>query len=173
MMDEMTIRMAIRATARISFGLFLGAFLGNALYRLVPASATRWLKANKDGFVLGFAASHTVHLAFIVALVAAIGREHAFKGIMVVAFTTGFLFIYALAIGVLFRRGTFLSSHFESLAHYYLMTLFVVSFTRHAITRPLFYTPFVAVAVTALVIRIAVAIRSRKEQYPPPVEAFR
>jgi methionine sulfoxide reductase heme-binding subunit len=173
MMDEMTIRMAIRATARISFGLFLGAFLSNTLYRLVPASATRWLKANKDGFVLGFAASHTVHLAFILALVAAKGREHAFKGIMVVAFTTGFLFIYALATGVLFRRGTLLSSHFESLAHYYLMTLFVVSFTRHAITRPLFYTPFVAVAVTALVMRIAVAIRSRKEQYPPPVEAFR
>jgi hypothetical protein len=89
MMDEMTIRMAIRATARISFVLFLSAFLGNALYRLVPASATRWLKANKDGFVLGFAASHTVHLAFILALVAAIGRERVFKGIMVVAFTTG------------------------------------------------------------------------------------
>jgi hypothetical protein len=97
-MDETTIRMAIRATARISFVLFLGAFLGNALYRLVPASATRWLKANKDGFVLGFAASHTVHIAFILALVAAIGREQVFKGIMVVAFTTGFLFIYAQKI---------------------------------------------------------------------------
>ena len=162
-MDGITIRMAIRATARIAFFLFLGAFLGNALYRLVPASATRWLKANKDGFVLGFAASHTVHLAFILALVAAIGREHAFKGIMVVAFTTGFLFIYALAAGVLFRL-PFWSSRFEALAHYYLATLFVVSFTRHAITRPLFYTPFVLVAVTAAGVRIAVAIRSRKEQ---------
>jgi methionine sulfoxide reductase heme-binding subunit len=160
MMDETTIRMAIRATARISFVLFLGAFLGNALYRLVPASATRWLKANKDGFVLGFAASHTVHLVFILALVAAIGREHAFKGIMVVAFTTGFLFIYALAAGVLFRL-PFWSSRFEALAHYYLATLFVVSFTRHAITRPLFYTPFVLVAVTAAGVRIAAAIRSR------------
>ena len=56
------------------------------------------------------------------------------------------------------------SPRFESLAHCYLVTLFVVSFTRHAITRPLFYTPFVAVAVTALVMRIAVAIRSRKGQ---------
>ena len=49
MMDETTIRVAIRATARISFGLFLGAFLGNALYALVPIAATRWLKANKGG----------------------------------------------------------------------------------------------------------------------------
>jgi sulfoxide reductase heme-binding subunit YedZ len=163
MMDETTIRVAIRATARISFGLFLGAFLGNALYRLVPAAVTRWLKANKDGFVLGFAASHTVHLAFILALVAAIGRENVLKGIMPIPFTVGFLLIYALAAGVLFRRRTFLSSHFEALAHYYLMTLFVVSFTRHAITRPLFYTPFVLVAATSLGVRIAAAIRSRKE----------
>ena len=163
-MDEMTIRVAIRTTARISFVLFLGAFLGDALYRLWPAAATRWLKANKDGFVLGFAASHTVHLAFILALVVAIGRENALKGIMVVAFTTGFLFIYALAAGILFRHLTFFSSHFEPLAHYYLMSLFVVSFTRHAMTRPLFYTPFVAVAVTALVMRIAVAIRLSKER---------
>jgi len=162
-MDEMTIRVAIRTTARISFVLFLSAFLGNAFYSLVPAASTRWLKANKDRFTLGFAASHTVHLAFILTLVVAIGREHAFKGTMVVAFTTGFLFIYALAAGVLFRRRPFLSSHLEALAHYYLMSLFVVSFTRHAMTRPLFYTPFVLVAITALGVRIAAAIRSRKE----------
>ena len=58
MMDEMTIRMAIRTTARISFVLFLGAFLGDALYRLMPAAATRWLKANKDRLTLAFAGRH-------------------------------------------------------------------------------------------------------------------
>jgi methionine sulfoxide reductase heme-binding subunit len=162
MMDEMTIRVAIRATARISFVLFLGAFLGNAFYSLVPAATTRWLKENKDRFTLGFAASHTVHLAFILTLVLAIGREHALKGTMVVAFTIGFLFIYALAVGVLSRHRPFLSPHFESLAHYYLMALFAVSFTRHAIARPLFYTPLVIVAVVAIGVRVAVAIRSRQ-----------
>jgi hypothetical protein len=96
MMDETTIRVAIRATERISFVLFLGAFLGDALYRFTPTAATRWLKANKDAFTLGFAGSHTVHLAFILALMAAIGRENALRGLMVVAFTTGFLFIYGL-----------------------------------------------------------------------------
>jgi len=62
MMDEATIRVPIRATARISFVLFLGAFLGDALYRLMPAAATRWLKANKDGFTLSFAGSHGASL---------------------------------------------------------------------------------------------------------------
>jgi len=163
-MDETTIRVAIRVTARISFLLFLGAFLGDALYRLMPAVATRWLKAHKDVFTLGFAGSHTVHLAFILALMAAIGREKALKGLMVVAFTTGFLFIYALAANVLFRHRTFLPSRFEALAHYYLMALFAVSFTRHAIKEPAFYTPFFLVAVTAIGVRIAAAIRSRKGQ---------
>jgi methionine sulfoxide reductase heme-binding subunit len=163
-MDETTIRVAIRATARISFVLFLGAFLGDALYRLTPAAATRWLKANKDGFTLGFAGSHTVHLAFILALVAAIGREQAFKRVMLVAFTTGFLLIYGLAAGVLLRHLTFWSLRFEALAHYYLMALFAVSFTRHAIKEPAFYTPFVLVAVTAIGVRIAAAVQSRRAQ---------
>jgi hypothetical protein len=166
MMDEMTIRVAIRTTARISFVLFLGAFLGNALYCLVPAPATRWLKANKDVFILGFAGSHTVHLAFILALVAALGRQRLLNElgwVVVVSFATGFLFIYALAADVLFRHRTFLSSRFEALAHYYLMTVFVVGFALSAITRPLFYAPFILVAVTAIGVRIAVAIRSRKE----------
>jgi methionine sulfoxide reductase heme-binding subunit len=162
MMDEMTIRVAIRATARISFVLFLGAFLGNAFYSLVPAATTRWLKENKDRFTLGFAASHTVHLGFILTLVLAIGREHAFKGTIIVAFTIGFLFIYALAAGVLFPHLPFWSPWFETLAHYYLMALFAASFTRHAITKPLFYTPLVLVAVTAIGVRFAVAIRSRR-----------
>jgi len=82
---------------------------------------------------------------------------------MVVAFTTGFLLIYGLAADVLLRHRTFWSSRFGALAHYYLMALFAVSFTRHAIKEPAFYTPFVLAAVTAIVVRIAVAIRSRKE----------
>ena len=75
----------------------------------------------------------------------------------------GFLLIYALAAAVLLRHLTFWSLRFEALAHYYLISLFTVSFTRHAIREPPFYTPFVLVAVTAIVVRIAVAIRSRKE----------
>jgi hypothetical protein len=163
MMDETTIRVAIRATARISFVLFLGAFLGDALYRLMPTAATRWLKVHKDGFTLGFAGSHTVHLAFILILAAAIGRENVLKGIMPIPFTVGFLLIYALAAGVLVRHLTFWSLRFEALAHYYLISLFTVSFTRHAIKEPFFYAPLVLVAVTAIGVRIAVAIRSRKE----------
>jgi hypothetical protein len=59
---------------------------------------------------------------------------------------------------------SFWSLRFETLAHYYLISLFTVSFTRHAIKEPAFYTPFVLVTVTAIVVRIAAAVRSRRGQ---------
>jgi methionine sulfoxide reductase heme-binding subunit len=167
MLDEMAIRVAIRTTARISFVLFLGAFLGDALYRLVPAAATRWLKANKGTFTLGFAGSHTVHLAFILALVGAVGREHLLNElgwIVVVAFSTGFLFIYALAADVLFSHRTFwlASPRFEACAHYFLIAVFGWGFALSGLKRPLFYTPFLLTVIAAIAVRIAAAIRSRK-----------
>ncbi len=168
MMDETAIRVAIRTTARISFVLFLGAFLGNALYRLWPAAATRWLKENKGRFTLGFAGSHTVHLAFILALVGALGQEHLLNElgwIVIVAFSTGFLSIYALAAGVLFSNRTFwlASPRFEACAHYFLIAVFGWGFALSGLRRPLFYTPFLVTVIAAIAVKIAAAIRARKE----------
>jgi len=167
MMDETLIRVAIRTTARISFVLFLCAFLGDALCQLWPANANLWLKANRGRFTLGLAASHTLHLGFIIALLAALGREHLLNELgwgVLTAFTTGFLFIYALAAGVLLRYHKFwvTSPHFEALAHYFLITLFAFAFVLSGLTRPLFYAPFVLAAVGAWAVRIPAAIRSRK-----------
>jgi len=167
MMDELKIRVAIRTTARISFVLFLGAFLGNALYRLWPAAATCWVKENKDRFTLGFAGSHTVHLVFILALVASLGRGDLLNElgwIVLVAFSTGFLFIYALAAGVLFGNRAFwvASPRFELCAHYFLIAVFGWGFALSGVMRPLFYTPFLLTVIAAIGLRIAAAIRSRK-----------
>ena len=60
-------RMVIRLTARTSLVLFLLAFLASALARLWPAPSTRWLLQHRRAFGLGFAFSHLVHLAAIVA----------------------------------------------------------------------------------------------------------
>src|SRR6516165_4887149 len=101
----MLIRMGIRATARISFVLFLCAFLSAALYQLWPSGTARWLKDNKGRFTLGFAASHLVHFSFILILVANFGaRTLIGRGWSVFAiFATGFPFIYALAFATLLR----------------------------------------------------------------------
>jgi hypothetical protein len=168
MINETLIRVAIRTTARTSFVLFLGAFVGDALYRIWPAATTRWLKENKGRFTLGFAGSHTVHLVFILALVAALGGERLLNElgwIVVVAFSTGFLFVYALAAGVLLGHGAFwvASPLFESRAHYFLIAVFGWGFALSGVRRPLFYTPFLLIVVAAIGVRIAAAIRARKE----------
>jgi hypothetical protein len=166
-MDEALIRVAIRTTARISFVLFLCAFLADALCRLWPAAATLWLKANRGRFTLGLAASHTLHLGFILALVAALGREHLLNELgwgVLTAFTTGLLFIYALAASVLLHHHKvwLTSPRFEAFAQYFLITLFAFAFALSGLTRPLFYAPFVLAAIGALGLRITAAIRSRK-----------
>jgi methionine sulfoxide reductase heme-binding subunit len=165
-MDEMLVRVGIRATARISFVLFLGAFLSGALHQLWPGGTTRWLKDNKGRFILGFAASHLVHLAFILTLVASFGaRTLVGRGWGVfVAFVIGFPFIYALAFATAVRERDFwlTSPYFESFAHYLLLALFTFAFALHGLTRPVFYAPFVLAAIGALLIRLASIAASRK-----------
>lgn len=165
-MDETLIRVGIRATARTSFVLFLCAFLGAALYRLWPASTTRWLKGNQGRFMLGFAASHAVHLAFILTLVANFGaRTLIGRGwIFLVPFVTGFPFIYALAAAVLLRERKFwlTSPRFEALGHYLLWTLFTFAFALHDLKEPLFYGPFVLAAIAAMVVRLTSVVTSKK-----------
>lgn len=165
-MDEMLIRMGIRATARISFVLFLGAFLSGALHQLWPGDITSWLKDNKGRFTLGFAASHLVHLAFILTLVASFGaRTLIGRGwIVFVVFATGFPFIYALAFATVLRERDFwlTSPYFEAFAHYLLLTVFTFAFAIHSLTRPVFYAPFIIAAIAALVVRLASVAASRK-----------
>jgi len=162
----MLIRMGIRATARISFVLFLGAFLSAALHQLCPSGTTRWLKDNKGRFTLGFAASHLVHFSFILILVASFGaRTLIGRGWGVfLAFVTGFPFIYALAFASLLRDRKFwlTSPYFEAFAHYLLLTLFTFAFALRGLKRPVFYAPFVIAAIAALVVRLASVARSRK-----------
>src|SRR5262245_27239843 len=62
------VRLAIRLTARSSLALFCLAFTAGALARLFPGPFTRWQRANRRYLGLGFASSHAVHAAAIVAL---------------------------------------------------------------------------------------------------------
>src|SRR5687768_16144882 len=68
--DEAGVRMVIRATARTSLVLFLGAFAASSLRRFVDAPFSAWLLRNRRYVGLSFAVSHALHLAAI-AVVAA------------------------------------------------------------------------------------------------------
>jgi len=65
--DVAGVRMVIRLTARTSLVLFLLALTASAAARLWPGPWTRWQLRNRRYLGLGFAASHAIHLAAIVA----------------------------------------------------------------------------------------------------------
>lgn len=65
-LDILGWQLAARWTARVGFPIFLAAYLGSTLVRVMPASWSRALARDRRSWGLGFAASHTVHLAALV-----------------------------------------------------------------------------------------------------------
>ncbi|MFC0588691.1 hypothetical protein ACFFF7_04635 [Novosphingobium aquiterrae] len=62
------IRVVIRATARTSLVLFMAAFCASGLVALTSAPAALWLRRNRRQIGVGFALSHLLHAAALVAL---------------------------------------------------------------------------------------------------------
>jgi methionine sulfoxide reductase heme-binding subunit len=166
-MDEATIRLALRVTARTTFFFFVAAFAGNALRDLFPGRLSIWLAAKRDAFLLAMAASHTVHLAAIIALFQLLGSSRL-KLTTVLGGGLVYLLIYALAIGAMMRlrgleaRSLLGSPRFEAVALYLIWLIFALAFVPRAISGWPIYLLFSIAAVGALVVRLACLIRHRR-----------
>src|SRR5438270_541023 len=101
-MNEATLRMVLHLTARMTFVVFVGAFIGNALRDLWPGTFSAWLSRRRDWFIVGMAASHTLHLAAIVAYYQVIGWSHL-RLLRTVPGAIVYLVIYALAVAAILR----------------------------------------------------------------------
>jgi len=159
-MTEQEIRLVLRITARTTFVLFAGAFTADALVALWPAKLTDWLVRNRDRFILGFAASHTVHLGAIIALFSTMPvippRE---KYVFVVG---GFVFVllYGLAAAAIARSfGKHLaivgSTGFESFAMYTIWLVFASGFVPRIVKGWPIYSVLGVMALAAIVVRVA------------------
>src|SRR5437879_7043126 len=155
----------LRITAGISLLFFVWAFAAGSLARLMPNRSTRWLQANRRNAVLAFAASHTVHLGFIVAFTAKMSEAQFIQThLWVVAIVggVGFVLIYALAWKAFRKRGaTAGDSRFEAFTYYYLWSIFAVAYVGGAF-RARFYVALAFVVVAALLTRLTGAWQSRK-----------
>ena len=56
-----------RYTARLSFFLFLAAYLAGPLYDLSPAPITLWLRQHRRNAGISFGLAHTIHLGALIA----------------------------------------------------------------------------------------------------------
>jgi methionine sulfoxide reductase heme-binding subunit len=163
-MDLSSLHLALRITARVSLLFFLWVFTAPAHLRLSPMPGFRRLASRSDDALLALAASHTVHLALIVALMIRMGPT-VFVHMFWLAMIFGGLaygFIYALAWTALRKttKSPARPSRFKAFACYYVWTIFAIVYVGSAL-RGRFYTAFAILLVASLVIRIAWAVRSQ------------
>ena len=106
-MSDDALLLALRATARISLGLFLAAFVASSVNRLWRTRASKWLLRNRRNLGVAFAVSHFIHFGFIAAR--ALTQTSAFWETRVpsslIPGATAYLFIVAMFI-TSFRRPT-------------------------------------------------------------------
>jgi methionine sulfoxide reductase heme-binding subunit len=158
--DEAGIRVAIRATARSSYGFFLAAFVASSLRRAWRSPASAWVLANRRYLGVSFAVSHFVHLLAIFALYHWSMREFLVgTGVTVTVLGgLGYVFVLAMAATSFDRSAAWLAPRRWRLLHttgmYYLWFIFTVSYVSRAVTSPA-YAPFALLALGTLGLRLA------------------
>jgi hypothetical protein len=166
-MNEAGLRIALHLTARITFAFFVCVFTGNALRDLWPGRLSLWLSRNRDWFLVAMAASHTFHLAAIIAFFQVVGWS---KLQIVTLLGGGFVYLlfYALAATAIMRlRGdghTFMagSPKLEAAALYLIWIIFALAFVPRIVSGWPIYSILAVTALAALVIRIACLVRHKR-----------
>jgi methionine sulfoxide reductase heme-binding subunit len=166
-MTEAGLRVALHLTARTTFVFFMCAFAGNALRDLWPGKFSIWLSAKRDWFLLATAASHTIHLAAIIAFFQVAGWSKL-KLVRLLGGGFVYLLIYALALAAILRlrsRGeSFVpaGSRFEAIALYLIWLIFALAFVPRIISGWPIYTLFGVAALAVLFIRVGCLVRHRR-----------
>jgi methionine sulfoxide reductase heme-binding subunit len=167
-MDNQTILLSLRVTARVSFAFFLCAFAGAALARLWPGEFTRWFDDKKRAWILSFATSHTVHLAFIILLARNLGGAqfvHNLGWHGIILGGSGLALLYALALAAAFPNSMkpLQSPRFQAFAYYWIWIIFAFVFGG-SVLKAWFYPLLTLAAVAALAVRVIAARQARKGQ---------
>ena len=159
--NDASFHLAMRMTARISFLLFFLAFTASSLNRLWPTKSTQWLRRNRRYIGVSFAVSHTVHLALIVTIAFAIPEpfrsELRVAGLALGAIAYGFIITMALTSSN--RAQTWLGRGKWQVLHrtggYFILLVFTLTYVKHLLTNPAFYSPFIIAVIAILGLRIA------------------
>lgn len=152
-------RLAVRATARSSFALFLIAFTASSLARLWPSDTTRWLLPNRRWFGLGFAWSHLLHLIAILWLFGNYaGQVPAPPMATIVGGGIAYVFIAAMAAtsfdGAVRWMGARNWQRLHKVGAWYIWIVFMTSYGKRAIVMPE-YIPPVLLLIAAAALRFA------------------
>lgn len=161
------IRLAIRVTARTSLLLFCAAFVTSALAGWWRSPVTRALLAYRRQIGLGFAFSHGLHLAAIIAF-ARVSPAQFHAATSIVTYLGGglaYVLIAAMAATSFDRSARWLGARRWRLLHgvggYYVWIIFANSYARRAVHDG-FYRPMMALLIVVMVVKLAWLVRQRR-----------
>jgi DMSO/TMAO reductase YedYZ heme-binding membrane subunit len=160
------IRLAIRVTARTSLLLFCTAFAASALAGWWRSPVTRAVLAYRRQIGLGFAFSHAVHLAAIIAFarVAPAQFDATTSIVTYLGGGLGYVLIAAMVATSFDRSARWLGARRWRLLHgvggYYVWIVFANSYGRRAVHEP-FYRPMLALLIVVMVVKLAWLVRQR------------
>jgi methionine sulfoxide reductase heme-binding subunit len=152
--DEFSLRIAIRSTARISVLLFICTFVATAARKFYPRQISNWLLKNRRYFGISFAISHGCHALAIIGLaIVSSNSVHAdHSGVL------GYTFIGLMTLTSFDRPAKLLDYRLWKILHgvgsYYLWLAFVVAFSKRIPGNPGFYAPITVVLVIALLLKL-------------------
>jgi hypothetical protein len=161
--DEQGMRMAIRATARTSTILFLGAFVASPLRKLWSTPLSAWLLKNRRYLGISMAVSHTYHAIALFGLWIVTAGAAPQLGLLG---TFGYVLLIAMTVTSFKRPAAWLGKpgwkilHTTGMHFFWLGLLF--EYSSNLPKSMLIYSPFVILLVLAMMLRLA-ASRKQKE----------
>ncbi|NJK55146.1 MAG: hypothetical protein HC939_03780 [Pleurocapsa sp. SU_5_0] len=163
-MSEESFRLLIRFTARSSCILFLLAFIASAWQKLKPSQVSKWLLQNRRYLGLSMAISHGLH-AVAIAGVAVLTSENMVRDNF--GANLGYVFILLMTITSFKRPAAILGRRSWKILHtvgmYYLWLSFTVAFAEKLGESWLFYTPWVVMLISALILRLILLIKKTEK----------
>jgi DMSO/TMAO reductase YedYZ heme-binding membrane subunit len=154
--DELGMRLAIRATGRTSCLLFLSAFIASSLRQLWPSSFSTWLLKNRRYLGISMAVSHSYHAIALLGLwFATAGAAPQFDPLG----TVGYVLLIAMTITSFPRPANWLGKRRWQILHttgmHFLWAGLLFEYSFKLTKAPFLYSPFVILLVSAMILRVA------------------
>ena len=161
--NEQSMRIAIRTTARTSCLLFVCAFVSSPLRYFWSNNITKWLRVNRRYLGVAMAVSHGFHAIAIIGLAIltadpSLNNHHGGN--------LGYFFIIAMTATSFPSTAALLGNQNWKILHtvgmYYLWLAFIYTFS-HGLEKSLFiYLPFVSLLAVAFLLRLIIPLSKLK-----------
>jgi DMSO/TMAO reductase YedYZ heme-binding membrane subunit len=162
--EEAGLRTAVRASARVSFAIFLCVYLAAPVHRLWPSRASRWLLRNRRYVGVSFAVAHGLHAVDIGLLALLLGDAFRIDPVVFYGGGLAYVLLAAMVLTSFDRSADWLGPRRWKALHragiHYLWFIFALDWTPLAFQKPA-YLPLALASWTALGLRVA-AWRARR-----------